>query len=549
MELHPTAKVVILDAAETVGGVWAEHRLYPGLKSNNLWGTYEYSDFPMNESYGVKPGQHIPGHVLHRYLSNYAAHFGLLERIRFKTTVESAELKDGQGWLLSVSSEGGRGQILTERLIVATGLTSQPSIPTWQGQDRFEAPIFHSKDFLAHADSLRTADRVTVLGGTKSGWDAAYAYARAGVAVDMVIRESGHGPIWMAPPYVTPLKKWLEKLVSTRCLTWFSPCIWGAADGFPGIRNFLHGTTIGRKIVDTFWAILANDVRTLNGYDKHPETKKLQPWSNPFFLGAGLSILNYETNFFDLVRNGTIKVHIADIDSLSRRSVLLSNGITLKTDALLCATGWRHGPPIKFLPEGIEEDLGLPHFSTEPRKDVQRADDEILRRFPRLRDQPAPNPRAQLHVSARSAAPATVAEPNQPFRLYRFMVPPAFIHDRNIAFAGALMALSTSLVAQTQALWISAYFDGKLALPTNDDEIMYETVLHSRFGKWRYPAGHGAKFPDFVFDTVPYLDLMLTELGLPAHRKQGRLAEWFTPYGPEHYRGLVNEWRNVHGQV
>lgn len=25
--------------------------------------------------------------------------------------------------------------------------------------------------------------------------------------------ESGHGPAWTAPPYVTPLKKWLEKLV------------------------------------------------------------------------------------------------------------------------------------------------------------------------------------------------------------------------------------------------------------------------------------------------------------------------------------------------
>jgi len=26
--------------------------------------------------------------------------------------------------------------------------------------------------------------------------------------------ESGHGACWMSPPYVTPLKKWLEKLVS-----------------------------------------------------------------------------------------------------------------------------------------------------------------------------------------------------------------------------------------------------------------------------------------------------------------------------------------------
>ena len=94
------------------------------------------------------------------------------------------------------------------------------------------------------------------------------------------------------------------ELAHTRLLTWFSPCIWGFADGFSAVRRFLHGTVLGRKIVDSFWGILVDDLITLNSYDKHPETKNLKPWSNPFFLGSSLSILNYETNFFDLVRNG-----------------------------------------------------------------------------------------------------------------------------------------------------------------------------------------------------------------------------------------------------
>jgi hypothetical protein len=29
-----------------------------------------------------------------------------------------------------------------------------------------------------------------------------------------MLTASGHGFCWMAPPYVTPFKKWLEKLVS-----------------------------------------------------------------------------------------------------------------------------------------------------------------------------------------------------------------------------------------------------------------------------------------------------------------------------------------------
>jgi Pyridine nucleotide-disulphide oxidoreductase len=525
--------------------VWAAHRLYPGLKSNNVLGQYEFSDFPMDESYGVKPGEHIPGSVLHSYLTNYANRFGVLGRIRFKSKVETAERREREGWLLTVSSNGQQGQLTTEKLIVATGLTSDPFIPAFDGSSQFEPPIFHCKDFLRYAESLRTAESVVVFGGTKSAWDAAYAYAKAGVEVNMVIRESGHGPVWMSPPYVTPLKKLLEKLVHTRFLTWFSPCIWGDADGFSRIRSFFHQTAIGRKIVDTFWSILSNDVLTLNGYDKHPETKKLKPWSNPFFIGAGLSILNYDTNFFDLVCGGKIKIHIADIVSLSGRHVRLSTGDTLTTDALACATGWLHQPPIKFLPEGIDDELGLPHFSAEPDKEARKADAEIFSRLPRLKDQPVPNPRAKPLVARPSDSPAAI-QPNQPYRLYRFMVPPALIDDRSIGFAGALMTICTSVVVQAQALWLSAYFDGKID-PKGD--INYETILHSQFCKWRCPVGYGARFPDLVFDGLPYVDMMMLELGLRVHRKNGRTAEWFEPYGPKDYKGLIDEWTDRNMKV
>ena len=159
-------------------------------------GTYEYPDYPMDESFGVKAGEHIPGAVLHKYLSSYAQKFGVSERMRLNTKVETAEKKEN-GWLLHTSTEHGSEQYLTEKLIVATGLTSEAFVPTFDGQERFNAPIFHCRDFRDHADTLKTAEDVVVYGGTKSAWDAAHAYASAGVQVDMVIRESGHGPVWM----------------------------------------------------------------------------------------------------------------------------------------------------------------------------------------------------------------------------------------------------------------------------------------------------------------------------------------------------------------
>lgn len=558
LEVNPSSNVVLLEAASSVGGVWAKDRLYKGLKSNNMLGTYEFSDFPMDASFGVKPGEHIPGHVVQSYLESYADHFQFTNRIRLDTRVRSAEHKPDGSWLLAVSRPGGEVTIATKKLIMATGITSEPYLPSFQGQEDFSAPLFHCRDLLQYDKVIQPDRRVAVFGGTKSAWDAVYACATSGMQVDWIIRESGHGPIWMAPPYVTPLKKWLEKLVTTRLLTWFSPCIWGEASGFGGIvRRFLHGTWLGRKIVDGFWTVLASDVLELNAYDKHPETKKLKPWVSPFWIASSLSILNYPTNIFDLVRNGSINVHIADIDRLSRNCVHLSTSEIVPTTALVCSTGWKATPNIEFLPKGIDQSLGFP-WAEDSIDDtlVKKAGEDIFERFPKLRAQPCPNPKFRpLTEAAEAATP-------HPFRLHRFIVPTAFMQERSIAFVGVTMTINTPLLAQTQALWVAAYLSNRLTpapasrpppsvsgaelkrkIPEQSSlDLEWETALHTEFCKFRYPAGFGRRNPDFVFDAVPYVDMLLGDLGLDCVRRTGFWSMCLAPYGMEDYKGLVAEW-------
>ena len=585
-----------------------------------MLGTYEYSDFPMDEAtFGVKTGEFIPGHVVHEYLKKYAQHFGVYDRIRFERKVESAERKpDGDhGWILTVSSatdiEGigskTSSKIHTRKLIIATGLTSEPFIPQLKGESDFDAPIFHSKNFLDHADTIGTASSVVVLGSSKSAFDVAYAYAAKGVTVDLVIRASGHGPAWCAPPYVTPFRRWLEKLVNLRLLE--PSAKRGHADGFAGVRKFLNKTFIGRKFISAFWAILAGDVNSLNKYTSHPETAKLKPWQPVFGVGSGLCILNYPTDWFELVRSGKIRVHIADVSYLSDHTVHLSTGASLKASALVCATGWTHRPPLRFLPAGLDAELGLPHFTSSPDEIGEAAEAEILDRYPYLQSQD-PSKTQQKPVPGSESDPAFI---NMPYMLYRFMVPAVDVLKdepaRDIGFSGMIMTISTPLCAQAQALWLTAYLDGKLtprvvsvesrtapllsssssslssqdstdsadspaaiideksgvtttttaatpntdrpssaaSVPTQSD-ILWETQLHNRFGKWRYTAGHGALFPDFVFDAVPYLDMLLGDLGLRTRRKTGSFCSWrevLEPYGQEDYRGLVGEWVGLQG--
>ena len=535
IELHPSENVVVFDAAATIGGVWAAHRLYPGLKSNNLLGTYEYPDFKMGDrSYGIQTGEHIPGPVLHQYLTEYTKEYGIYDRIRLNIKIDTVEPAEKGGWLLKTThtSTSESAEVKTKRLIVATGLTSEPYVPHIPGVETFQGQSFHSKDFAQHEDTLTKTEKVVIIGGAKSAWDVAYAYATAGAQVDMVIRSSGHGPEWMIPPFVTPLKKQLEKLVHTRFLTWLSPCIWGHEDGYGGIRQWLHNTIVGRFFVRTFWKILAADVMALNQYDSHPELKKLKPWTSAFHLGGSLGLLNYPTSIFDLVRKGQVRIWVDEITRLEHGMIRLASGQTLSPDVLVYATGWKKGPPFRFLKE---DRIGLYRSLTEIESLMDSADENILAHFPELRSQPERTGEVEAAMGERM---------QRPLRLYRFMVPPTMASQRDIAFAGMLSIVSTSVCAQVQALWISAFFDGKLErLSSSEKELQWQTVLHTQFSRWRHPNGYGLCFPDLVFEGIPYYDMLLHDLGLETRRKKGRIAEITEAYGPEDYVDLVGEWR------
>lgn len=355
-------------------------------------------------------------------------------------------------------------------------------------------------------------------------------------------------------------------------LTWFSPCVWGDADGYAGVRNFFHGTAVGRTIVDNFWKVLGGDVITLMEYDSHPDTAKLKPWTEPMFTGTSFSILNYDTNLFDLIRNGTVKVHLGEIDHLSPGKVHLADGTEFEADALLAHTGWKHVPPIKFLPEGIETELGMPHTPVEnaSREDLagqkelfDLADKEILERFPRLKTQPVWNKNYVPLTDQKGIDSDDAVTPYKeltPYMLHKFIVPPSerFLRTRDTAFAGMVSNFSNVITAHVQGLWISAYFSGLLvndpAAAVGDESAMkklqYDTVVMNRYGYWRYPTDWGNnKCPGFVFDAVPYLDVLQKDLGLVPWRKKGFLAEWYSPYGPEDYRDVNDEWKSKYGSA
>lgn len=320
----------------------------------------------------------------------------------------------------------------------------------------------------------------------------------------------------------------MEELLSTRIMTFFSPCPWQGNDGFSLAHGFLHKTAIGRFIVDLFWSIIGAEVVETHGYNEHPELFKLRPWTGPQWTGSGVGIHNYATNFFDLVREGKIRVHQADIDLLDGHRIHLSNGTTLETDVLIAATGWKKGSNIKY----VNFDCGLQQSGEERAQLKARADREVRESFPMLKNQPA------MRYEQKD---------DEPLRNYRFIVPSQAAFKRNIAFAGMVSTVTTSIFAAVQGLWIAAFLDDKLARsPRTEKEVTDEIMLHTQFQKWRWPAGYGAALPDFAFDSIPYMDLLMNDLGLKNHRKPSQLQELAEAYKPWDYKGITQEYLTLH---
>jgi len=237
LQLEPSAGLLIIDSNETVGGVWAKENLYPGFRSNNLLGTYEYTDFPMTENFGVKREEHIPGKVVFEYFKQYAEKYDLTRRIWSISKIRSAE-KIETGWRLTVihgnlPASNQSKTVTCSKLVVATGLTSDPAPINIRGQENFEAPVINFAHFRQEAPHLLaepSVQHVAVYGGSKAAYDAVYMLASNGKRVSWIIRASGHGPTYMAPGhvYLGPFRCWLEKLTTVRFLTLFSPCVWSS---------------------------------------------------------------------------------------------------------------------------------------------------------------------------------------------------------------------------------------------------------------------------------------------------------------------------------
>lgn len=117
------------------------------------------------------------------YLRDYVRRFAL--PVRTGITVGAARPEDGH-WHVATSA----GDVRARYLVMATGIVSNPVVPTIPGRETFTGSVFHSCAYRRPADVA--GDRVLLVGTGNSAGEIATELARVGYTVDVAVRSGAH---------------------------------------------------------------------------------------------------------------------------------------------------------------------------------------------------------------------------------------------------------------------------------------------------------------------------------------------------------------------
>ncbi|KAM5452532.1 hypothetical protein MaudCBS49596_003350 [Microsporum audouinii] len=480
------AVFLVIDDSKTIGGVWSEERIYPTLYAQICYPLFEYSFYPMKNE-NISPDGFISGTAIHNYLVSFARDHGLLGRTRLETRVVAVERgSNGSGWILEVNN----GPLI---------------------EYNFHKPVIHSLDFGSwrHHIESDAVNRATVVGASKSSYDTVYNLLKSGKEIAWIIRKSNSGPFSLFAP--TFMGLWhISDHISTRLAASFSPSIMNISGHW---NMFLQRTAPGQFITRLYWQVAT-------------------ALASHLFWGSGGIGIATVPDFWQVIHNGDVTIHQTGIESLYHQDVVnLEDGFSVPADIVIHCTGFDKGYDT-FSPE-LQDELGLRYDSSQFSKWTvldSQAEAHIDQLLPILKNSP---------FDVLDGQRKHTQGPNRHYR--RLVVPNlAAKGDRSILFPGHIHPAFTPLAAKLQALWGFAWMHGWLDLPSQE-EMEREAAIFNAWTRKRY-IEQGKKHSYFIYDYISYLDTLMRDLGLNPYRKKSAFAEWFMPYRPSDYRGVIDEY-------
>ncbi|XMA18642.1 hypothetical protein WAI453_011433 [Rhynchosporium graminicola] len=568
LQMSPFVDLLIIDGEKSLGGVWSAERIYPGLIYEMPYPMMNFTDFDIGEELGIELWGDVTGYQVNEALNRYAKKFDIPKLCQFNTHVEAVQ-RNGPGWKVITRRKNVKTdnveEVTCNKLIVATGITSKPK-PIPYDLSKFDSPSFHAVEIGQRQHELlaKEVKHVTIIGGHKSALEAVGACAQAGKKVEWLIRTEGSGPTWMALARDAEGNS-LAKLTTKRFMGFVSSSIYNS-DRW--LNRFFHSGQwwLGTWILNRFWRIMTVTVKKdgitkKNRYHNSENSRKLEPAPDSFFwfVPGATNLHDRDLETIKLIDEGDlVSVTRENLVTAYGKTITLSNGDKLSTDAIVFCTGWDPTFPSLFSPS-LAAELGIPvdpsHLSSKVASYWKTLDALAESNIDSLNPMLA-NPPSNIHIPKSAKTP---------YRLYRTMVPPSLAAsgDISIVILGNYAGGRIQQSAEINSLWAVAYLLDLLPARTKrvlqDKERMNRDIAHvEAFRKKRYLNMFPYRLA--IFEAPEYEDAIMCDLGLRADRKAMRVPkgwrgwfgwkawtqEWFGSYLAEDYRGIVWEfWETV----
>ncbi len=247
------------------------------------------------------------------------------------TEAKSAHYDEATGeWTVEVEREGKPLVLRPKQLVLATGMSGKPNVPSLKGMDEFRGDQHHSS---AHpGPEAYAGKRCVVIGSNNSAFDICGALWEVGADVTMVQRSSTH-----IVRSDTLMDIGLGALYSEEAV----------AAGVTTEKADMIFASLPYRIMHEFQIPLYEQMaeRDKDFYDRLERAGFEHDWGAD---GSGLFMkyLRRGSGYYidvgaaDLVANGDVKLVHGQVDHLTSDSVVLADGTELAADLVVYATGY-----------------------------------------------------------------------------------------------------------------------------------------------------------------------------------------------------------------
>jgi putative flavoprotein involved in K+ transport len=248
-----------------------------------------------------------------------------------KTSCLSASYDDAEKrWTVEVDRDGERVTLRPQHLVLATGMSGKPNVPTLPGQDVFRGDQHHSS---AHpGPDGYVGKRAVVIGSNNSAHDICKALVENGIDTTMVQRSSTH-----IVKSDSLMELGLGDLYSERAVE----------AGMTTEKADLTFASLPYRIMHEFQTPIYDAIRERDKdfYDRLTAAGFDLDWGDD---GSGLFMkyLRRGSGYYidvgasDLIADGTIKLAHGQVDHLTEDAVVLADGTVLPADVVVYATGY-----------------------------------------------------------------------------------------------------------------------------------------------------------------------------------------------------------------